>query len=382
MARLLVTPKFKAFDTSGNPLASGKVYTYIAGTTTDKTTYTDKAAGTANTNPVILDSNGEADIWLDTDQAYKIVIKTSADVTLNTVDNVTPINDQTLLDQDLDVNSNSIISSSNGDIAVTPNGTGDLILDGLKWPQADGTANQLLKTDGSAQLSWTTPGGDVVDDSSPQLGGDLDANAFDILFDDGDGIHDESDNELLLFRKTGSAVNHLEIQNAATTNNPTITAVGDDTDVGIQLVPKNNGKVVLDLHSWPNIDGTNTQVLSTDGNGALTWVDATANTIASQAQMEAGTSTVVAAPPGRLHNHPGVAKAWVHYKTDTTTVNEESYNVTSLTDNGTGDTTVTFTTAFSADTYVAEAGTGTSSDAGGSGETGISVYHSSCRRFV
>jgi len=59
----------------------------------------------------------------------------------------------------LDVNGQSIISASNGNIAITPNGTGDIILDGQKWPQADGSANQVLKTDGSGQLSWAAQSG-------------------------------------------------------------------------------------------------------------------------------------------------------------------------------------------------------------------------------
>ena len=60
---------------------------------------------------------------------------------------------------DLSVNGNSIVSESNGDIAVTPNGTGKVILDGLNWPTADGSADQVLKTDGSGQLSFTAGGG-------------------------------------------------------------------------------------------------------------------------------------------------------------------------------------------------------------------------------
>ena len=56
----------------------------------------------------------------------------------------------------------SIISASNGNISITPNGTGDIILDGQKWPQADGSANQVLKTNGSGQLSWTTPASGTV----------------------------------------------------------------------------------------------------------------------------------------------------------------------------------------------------------------------------
>ncbi len=72
----------------------------------------------------------------------------------NVVDDLTP-----QLGGDLDVNGNSIVSASDGDISITPNGTGDLILDGLKWPQADGTSNYVLKTDGSGQLSWTAQAG-------------------------------------------------------------------------------------------------------------------------------------------------------------------------------------------------------------------------------
>ena len=54
----------------------------------------------------------------------------------------------------LDVNGNSIVSASDGDIAITPNGNGKIVLDGLNWPTADGSANQVLKTDGSGQLSF------------------------------------------------------------------------------------------------------------------------------------------------------------------------------------------------------------------------------------
>jgi microcystin-dependent protein len=58
----------------------------------------------------------------------------------------------------LDVNGNSIVSASNGDIAITPNGTGDVIIDGIKYPQADGNANDILTTDGAGQLSFTALG--------------------------------------------------------------------------------------------------------------------------------------------------------------------------------------------------------------------------------
>ena len=47
-------------------------------------------------------------------------------------------------------------TAGNSDIEITPNGTGDVVIDGLKYPQADGTASQALTTNGSGQLSWST----------------------------------------------------------------------------------------------------------------------------------------------------------------------------------------------------------------------------------
>jgi len=84
----------------------------------------------------------------------------------------------------LDVNGNSIVSASNGNIAITPDGTGDLVLDGLNWPQADGTANYYLQTNGSGQLQWGAGGSgisNVVEDTTPQLGGPLDVNGQSIV---------------------------------------------------------------------------------------------------------------------------------------------------------------------------------------------------------
>lgn len=76
------------FDNNGDPLASGKIYTYESGTTTNKATYTDADGGSANTNPIVLDANGRANIWLG-DGAYTFKITTSADVEIDTVDDIT-----------------------------------------------------------------------------------------------------------------------------------------------------------------------------------------------------------------------------------------------------------------------------------------------------
>lgn len=83
---LLPVPKAQFFDNNGVPLNGGKVYTYEAGTTTPKDTYV-ASDGAANLNPVILDSAGRANIWLDGN--YKITLTDANDVPIYTVDDVT-----------------------------------------------------------------------------------------------------------------------------------------------------------------------------------------------------------------------------------------------------------------------------------------------------
>ena len=52
------------FTAAGIPLVGGKLYTYASGTTVPLATYTDATGVFANTNPIILDSRGEAGVWL------------------------------------------------------------------------------------------------------------------------------------------------------------------------------------------------------------------------------------------------------------------------------------------------------------------------------
>ena len=75
---LFVYPKFSAQDVSVLNLSVGLVYLYITGTTTPKDTYSDNILSTANANPVVLDSRGEADSYLD--GVYKIILKDANDV--------------------------------------------------------------------------------------------------------------------------------------------------------------------------------------------------------------------------------------------------------------------------------------------------------------
>jgi microcystin-dependent protein len=81
-------PIFKAFDSSGNLLSGGLLYTYEAGSSTPKTIYSDYAMTVPHANPIVLDSNGEAEIYGT--GGYKFVLKTAAGVTIWTLDNYYP----------------------------------------------------------------------------------------------------------------------------------------------------------------------------------------------------------------------------------------------------------------------------------------------------
>lgn len=89
-AVLLTPPRMYFYDSNGNPLAGGLVYSYTAGTSTPQNTYTTSAGNVANANPVTLDSSGGADIWIN--GSYKIVVKDSGGNTISTTDNITAFN--------------------------------------------------------------------------------------------------------------------------------------------------------------------------------------------------------------------------------------------------------------------------------------------------
>lgn len=90
-------PGAQFFDDNGDPLSGGKIYTYAAGTTTPKVTYTDYTGATAHANPIVLDAAGRppSEVWLTYGDAYKFILKDSADTLVGTfdhIDGIPPIN--------------------------------------------------------------------------------------------------------------------------------------------------------------------------------------------------------------------------------------------------------------------------------------------------
>ena len=119
---------------------------------------------------------------------------------------------------------------------ATGTGTSATVANGktvIAYAKADDGTNPNISTISLAS--------DLVDDTTPQLGGNLDTNSFMIDFDDAHGIRDENGAEQLIFETTSSAVNHIDITNAATGSGAQIGSVGDDSNINLRLRSKGTG---------------------------------------------------------------------------------------------------------------------------------------------
>jgi len=83
------------FDNNGNPLAGGKIFTYLAGSTTPQATYTTSAGNIAHSNPIVLNGAGRVsggEIWLSEGISYKFIVEDSASNLIGSFDNIKGIN--------------------------------------------------------------------------------------------------------------------------------------------------------------------------------------------------------------------------------------------------------------------------------------------------
>ncbi len=146
--------------------------------------------------------------------------------------------------------------------------------DKIVFAAANDSTNPDIKT-----LAIGTGISDVVDDTSPQLGGNLDTNSHNILIDDAHFIADENSNEQIIFQTTSSAVNQFDITNAATGNAPSISATGDDSNIDLALIPKGTGETKVGTGSADatiTSSGAHNLILDTNSgtnSGVITIVD-------------------------------------------------------------------------------------------------------------
>lgn len=311
MAKYLApAPKFQAFDSDGNPLSGGKVYTYASGGSTPLATYTDADGGTANANPVILDSRGEANIWFNPAELYRITVTSSADGAIyGPIDNIA----------------------------------------GSVTPSAYFATLMPLTTRAQVFDAVVAPGGTVT--------GTILMSAAPLNF---------------AARVTVASATSTPI-GAAASNNVTVSGVAtitsfDNVSDGILRWVTFSGVLTLTYNATSMILPSAASIITAAGDSALmqslgsgNWkclfyqrADGTplAGSVAAatQAQMETATSTAVMVTPGRTQYHPGVAKAWIVYNGSTDSILSD-YGFASVTKNGTGDYSFTIDTAFSSANY-------------------------------
>lgn len=152
-----------------------------------------------------------------------------------------------------------------------------------------------------------------------------------------------------VIRYTGAGGVTLNLTAAATLTDGWFSTLRNDSSGTITIDP--NGAETINGAATLAVSAGKAVIIYTNGTLFYTVGENSSSsfTAASQAEMEAASSTTVGVTPGRTQYHPGVAKFWVTFTfvatVPTITV---SHNVSSLSDNGVGDCTVNFTTSFSA----------------------------------
>ena len=153
--KTLTAPKFAdggfIADANGNE-------SVVLGTTSSAVNEIKITNAATGNDPLIAANGGDSniDLALSPKGTGELVVGTgSADATISSsgAHNL-------ILDTNSGTNSGviTIVDGANGNITITPNGSGNVVLDGLTFPNADGSANQALITDGSGTISFGTAG--------------------------------------------------------------------------------------------------------------------------------------------------------------------------------------------------------------------------------
>jgi len=226
--------------------------------------------------------SGSTVTFATTDKGDKIIIATANDGTNPDIKEVAlgiasvAADTTPQLGGDLDMNGQDIVTTSNADIELAPNGTGHVTVKGndnqgaIQFNCENNSHGQQIKAaphseSASNILTIPSSGGNstLVSDASTSTLTNKTLTAPKIV--DAGFIADANGNEQIIFQTTASAVNELEVTNAATGNNPGLAVSGGDTNVGLEITTKGTGYIKFnDLAYIPQ------QALTSSSN-AVAW---------------------------------------------------------------------------------------------------------------
>jgi hypothetical protein len=265
MAVLIITPYQQFFDSNGNPLNGGKVFTYDAGTLTPKATYSDNTESTPLANPVILDSAGRTVIWGT--GTYKFIVKDSLDNTIQTTDNVAMYS----------ANSGSVIPSANaaGTVDVitadyNPNITlTDKVLVAISSLGANASTTPTFAPDGNTARTIVKNGSSTLVAGDIGAAGSVHLLQYDLtntrwqLLNPASTVETVSNKTAAYTALTSDSVLTCDATSAAFTVT-LYTAVGNSgKKLTIKKIDASTNAVTIDANSTETIDGALTLRLST-----------------------------------------------------------------------------------------------------------------------
>lgn len=343
MVNRLNDPDLQFCDATGAPYAGGFLYFYATGTSTPLATYNDPdlAAPHANSNPIELDSAGRAGAVFLQELAYKVVLKDSS---LNTIWTMDPVStDFTPKARFL-----TYAGNPNGNVAGTA-GSASTNADSV-WDRTNNALYVCTTTGVAASAVWTlasTLGGSIAfsGDVTPAQITSTQNNynptglsTASVLRLSSDavrsitGIAGGADGRILILMNVGSFAINLVDESASTASDAANRFNFSNTNgnQGTSITPRDSVTIIYDstVSRWKMF--------------------AVGTPVAGQGDMESpqtlGTGYVT---PFFTQYHPGVAKftAYVTVNAGTPTL-AASYNVTSITDTGTGLLTITIATDF------------------------------------
>ena len=362
MAQLFSLSGQTLVDGNGTPYAAAKAAFYLTGTTTPQNTYSDAGLSSANTNPVVADANGRfPDIYLSAAR-YKVVLTTSADVAIDTLDPVDATSQ--LIAQTSapgttypflryhNTTDGNVYRRNAANSAWINEGPVDSLISGATVSEVlTGTATDKAVTPDAVAGLWQR-GTDLASASTLSLpaGG---GGVFNVTGTTGiTGISSAQGGRSIKLRFASACVLTHNGSSFILPGAANITTVAGDC---LEFI--NDAAQDASSSNWRCFK------YQTGDNRILLG--------ATQAQQETGTSTTIPVTPGVQHYHLSACKAWCYVTVSggVPTLTSPSYNVSSITDTGVGLLTVNLTTSFSSVNY------STVATPEGTGATG---FHATC----